>query len=238
MAVRALAVEAGVLVVGQHGRLVQVADRLVVAPQVVEHLGRLSGYSKLGMPARASTRAPSATSTPPIHDASTGLPGIWACGTSASAVRVGSVIAWGVRMTSIPSDPGILGGDGERLRIPLRRRVADDVHGVAVAPRGRQHLVVAGASLLGQLGEAAAAADERVGGEHARAARVGDDGQVGPARSRLACQQLGRAEQVADAVHAQHAHAPERGRERLVGAGERPGVRRRGARRLGRPARA
>ncbi len=58
------------------------------------------------MPARRRMSAPAATSRPPIHEASTGLPLTCAYGTSSAAVRVGSVMAWGVRITSMPSAVG------------------------------------------------------------------------------------------------------------------------------------
>ena len=58
------------------------------------------------MPASRRIAAPSATSSPPIQEARTGLPSMLACLTSARAVAVGSVIAWGVRMTSSPSVSG------------------------------------------------------------------------------------------------------------------------------------
>ena len=38
----------------------------------------VSGYSKVGMPAWRRMAAPSATPRPPIHEASTGLPAMWA----------------------------------------------------------------------------------------------------------------------------------------------------------------
>ena len=60
------------------------------------------------MPASRRRFAPSTTSAPPIQLASTGLPVLVAKGVSSSAVLVGSVIAWGVRMTSMPSDSGSL----------------------------------------------------------------------------------------------------------------------------------
>ena len=58
------------------------------------------------MPASRRIAAPSATSLPPIHEARTGLPSIFAYRASALAVAVGSVIACGVRITSRPSEPG------------------------------------------------------------------------------------------------------------------------------------
>ena len=66
----------------------------------------LSGYGKVATPASRRMRSPASTSSPPIQLARIGLPVPDAYGTSCWAVRVGSVIAWGVRMTSNPSLPG------------------------------------------------------------------------------------------------------------------------------------
>ena len=82
-----------------------------------------------------------------------------------------------------------------------------------------------------QGGQLAAAGDQGIGGEHAGAARVGQDRQARALRPRLGVEDLGHAEQLGDPVHAQHAAAAEGGIEHLVAAGQGPGVRRR---RLGR----
>ena len=93
--------------------------------------------------------------------------------------------------------------------------------------------------LGGELGQLAAAADERVGGEDARARRRWSRSvRLRPARPRLLGEDLGDVEQVGDRVDAQHADPPERGVEHLVGAGQRAGVRRRRLGRLRRAARA
>ncbi len=63
----------------------------------------VSGYGNVGMSALLRIAWPAATSAPPIQLASTGLPSSEACFLSASAVWVASVMACGVRMTSIPS---------------------------------------------------------------------------------------------------------------------------------------
>ena len=65
-----------------------------------------SGNANVGIPARFRSSTPAPTRAPPIQLASTGLPSTWAYCVSASAVRVGSVMSWGVRMTSSPSLPG------------------------------------------------------------------------------------------------------------------------------------
>ena len=78
---------------------------------------------------------------------------------------------------------------------------------------------------VGDLGQLAAAHDQRVGGQHAGAAGVGDDGQVGAVGARLLGEHLGHVEDVGDAVDAQHADAAEGGIEHVVAAGQRAGVR-------------
>ena len=91
---------------------------------------------------------------------------------------------------------------------------------------------------FGELGQLAAVGDQRIGGQHARAAGVGEDGQARALGPRLLGQHLGHVEQVGDGVHAQHAAAAEGRIEHLVAAGERAGVRGGGLgrrRRCGRP---
>ena len=60
------------------------------------------------MPARFRIDTPAATSSPPIQLASTGLPAMVPRVFTLSAVRVGSIIAWGVKITSRPSVFGSL----------------------------------------------------------------------------------------------------------------------------------
>ena len=63
----------------------------------------VSGYANVGMPAWSRISSPVSTAAPPIQLASTGLPGILAYCCRAWAVAVGSLMAWGVRITSSPS---------------------------------------------------------------------------------------------------------------------------------------
>ncbi|MQM40208.1 hypothetical protein KBTX_04255 [wastewater metagenome] len=78
--------------------------------------------------------------------------------------------------------------------------------------------------LLGELREMAAALYQRVGGEHAHAAAVGEDGEAVAVRRGRESQCLHRREQLAEGVHPEHAGAPEGGVVDLVGARQRPGV--------------
>ena len=68
----------------------------------------VSGQGNAGMPAWFRIDAPAATSSPPIQLASTGLPALVPWAFTKSAVRVGSIIAWGVKITSRPSVFGSL----------------------------------------------------------------------------------------------------------------------------------
>jgi len=131
----------------------------------------------------------------------------------------------------------VAGRNLERLRVPRGLRVADDVDRVVVAPDSGQHVVVAGHRALGQRGQLAATADERVRGDNGRATGIGHDRQVRPGRPWLLGEHVGDAEQVADALDAQHADPAERRVEHLVGAGQRSCVRGRSARRLRRATR-
>ena len=66
--------------------------------------------------------------------------------------------------------------------------------------------------------------EEGVGGQHAGAAGVGDDGEARALGAGLLGKDLGHVEEVGDIVDAQDAGAPEGGVEHVVAAGERAGV--------------
>ena len=119
----------------------------------------------------------------------------------------------------------VLRGDLEHLRVAVRVGVAEDVDRVAVAPVRRQHLVEGLQCRGGKFGQFAAEGDQGVGGEHARAAGVGDYGQARTGGARLLRQDFGHVEQIGDGVDAQHAAAAEHRVEDVVAAGERAGMR-------------
>src|ERR1039458_3115763 len=75
------------------------------------------------MLARFRISSPAATSTPPIQLASTGLPSCLASGLSCSAILVGSVMACGVRMTSMPSQTILGSPRGLGVILPLRQHI-------------------------------------------------------------------------------------------------------------------
>ena len=118
------------------------------------------------------------------------------------------------------------GDDLQRLDIAVGAGVAEQVDGIAMTPGQGEDAVERLDALGCQGGQLAAAGDQGIGGEHAGAARVGQDRQAAALRPRLGIQDLGHAEQLGDPVHAQHAAAAEGGVEHLVTAGQGTGVRR------------
>ena len=76
-----------------------------------------------------------------------------------------------------------------------------------------------------ELRQVPAASDQSVGGEHARAAAVGEDGEAVAAQGTRARQRLDGVEQVVGLEDAQHAGAAEGGVVDVVGAGQGAGVR-------------
>jgi hypothetical protein len=124
----------------------------------------------------------------------------------------------------MPSLFGSFGSDLERLAIAL---------GLA-SPRmstGLLWLQAAGSSLLKasmisgeRAASFAAVGDQRICGEHARSAGVGQDGQAAALRARLFAEHLGHVEQFGNAVDPQDAAAAEGNFEHLVAAGQRTGV--------------
>src|SRR4028119_731099 len=75
---------------------------------------------------------------------------------------------------------GVFCYDVEGLRVTLGVRVAEDVHGVGVAPGGGEETIQGLHRLGGELGQLSTAGDEGVGGEHAGATGVGDYGEARP----------------------------------------------------------
>ena len=118
----------------------------------------------------------------------------------------------------------IVAGDLQRLCIPLRIGVAEDVDGIAVAPRARKEPVQLLLRGWRQQCQLATPAHERVRRQDARPAGIGENGQAIAPGPRLLGQRIGHIEQVGDAIDAQDAAAAERGRQDLVAAGERAGV--------------
>ena len=124
----------------------------------------------------------------------------------------------------------------QRLGIAVGAGISQHVDRVVVAPCAGQEDVELLKRRVGDFGQLAAAHDQRIGGEHARPARVGDDGEVGAGGARLLAQHLGHVEEFGDVVDAQHADARKRGVEYVIAAGERTSMRGRGlGRRLGAP---
>ena len=130
------------------------------------------------MPALCRIDSPAATSSPPIQLASTGLSAMvqWAFNWSAVTGRVDHRLgrqdhqqAVGVR---VPGD------DLQRLDIAVGAGVAEQVDGIAMTPGQGEDAVERLDALGRQGGQSAAASDQGIGGEHAGAARVGQDRQA------------------------------------------------------------
>ena len=176
------------------------------------------------MPASRRIRAPSATSAPPIHEARTGLPSIRACLTSAFAVAVGSVIAWGVRITSRPSVSGSAAAISSAFA--YRSGGASPMMSIGLLwlqTAGRTALrrsIVSGLISVSSPPPPMSASVARTPGPPAL---VTIDSRR-PAGPRLLGQDLGDLEQLADRVDPQHARPPEGRVEDVVGAGERARV--------------
>ena len=93
---------------GRRRRLVQATDVLTVVPHVVEGAGGSVGVGEDRYAGAVQDRLTGRDLVPPIQLASTGLPMVVLWILNLSAVWVGSVIAWGVKITSRPSVFGSL----------------------------------------------------------------------------------------------------------------------------------
>ena len=71
---------------------------------------------------------------------------------------------------------GAGGHDLDRLRVSLRRSVAQHVDRIGVVPVRGQHSIEASHRFGGELRQLATTEDERVGGQDGRTAGVGHDG--------------------------------------------------------------
>ena len=102
---------------------------------------------------------------------------------------------------------GVVVQDLQGLHVAFHRRVADDVHRVAVRPVGRQHPVQPLERDVVQGGQRDARMRRSVGRHYARAAAVGQDREgfrpIGPESSQC----FGRQKQLLKRVYAQHAGA-------------------------------
>ncbi len=118
----------------------------------------------------------------------------------------------------------------QRRRIAGAVGVAQDVDRDPVRPGRWQDAVELGADVRRQLGQPPAQRLQRVCGQHARAAAIGQDGQAVAPNGQPAGQRLRRLEQLVQAFDAQHAGAPESRIVDRVGSGQSAGVRQRGLR--------
>ncbi len=120
------------------------------------------------------------------------------------------------------------------MGVALGIGVAQHVDRVVVAPRARKEAVEFVHRLIRNRRQLAASLDERIGRQHARTARVGQDRKAPPFGTRLLAQDLGHVKQIGDRIDAEHAAAAKRGVEHVVGSGQRTRVARRRVGRLGR----
>ena len=107
--------------------------------------------------------------------------------------------------------------------------------GLARGQVAGQGLIQVTDRLRRKLGEPAAEINQSVGRQHPGAAAVGQDREPVAARSLCHGERLHRIEQLLQPEHAQHTGAPEGGVVDRISAGQRSGVRSRGARALGMP---
>ena len=122
------------------------------------------------------------------------------------------------------------------VSIALGPRVAEDVDRVVEVRRRRQRLVQRVHGFLGQRGHLQPAALDRVGGDDAGPAGIGDESDVRAADALLIAERQAPVEEVHDLARAKDARLPEGGGIGVVGAGERAGVARGGLRAGGRHA--
>ena len=97
------AIGAAVLAAGQLRRLVQAADVLAELPHAVEGAGGGVGVGERRDAAAVQDRFACRNLVPPIQLASTGLSAMVQWAFNWSAITVGSIIDWGVKITSRPS---------------------------------------------------------------------------------------------------------------------------------------
>ena len=93
-----------------------------------------------------------------------------------------------------------------------------------MAPGGWQERIELGNGLRRRFCEGAAAADQHVGGENARTARVGHKGEPGSLGARLLGKHLGHVEQLSDRFNPQDTHPAESCLQHLIAPGEGSGM--------------
>ena len=207
------AIGAAVLAAGQHRCLVQAADVLAVAPHVVEGAGGGVGVGERRDAGAVQDRLAGRDLVAPHPTGQHRLAGGCALGLQlvGGLGRVGHRLGRQDHQHTV--GVRVLGDDLQRPGIAVGAGVAEQVDGVAVTPGRREDAVERLDALGRQGGQLAAAVDQGIGGEHAGAARVGQDRQARALQPRLGVEDLGHAEQLGDPVHAQHAAAAEGGIE-------------------------
>jgi hypothetical protein len=229
-------VDRKILVGGERGRLVDLAQVAVETPRGVEDPHGVVGVVERRDPRLAEDRR-TLGDVRPAHPAGKDR--------LAFGLREADELAGGRRRIGHrlgrqdheePVAALVAGGRLERLRVSLGGGVADDVDRVVVAPRPGEERVELLHGGRRDVGELAAAGDQGVRRENPGTAGVRDDRQALPGRAGLLGQEVGDVEEVGDRVDAQDADPPERGGQDLVGAREGAGVRSRCLGGLGGPA--
>ena len=118
------------------------------------------------------------------------------------AVSVGIGHGLGGENDQKPIVTRIFGQDLNRLGETPRVGVAQDIHGIAVAPGGRQEGGKAFFCFRRKFGQLAPALDEGVGGQDSRPTRVGDQAKASAFGAGLFGKDVRHVEKMGDMIHA------------------------------------
>ena len=133
-------------------------------------------------------------------------------------------MAWGERIDDHPVDFRGLQADLEGLVVALRRGVAQNIDGIAVAPMGREKFTEFGDSLRAQFPRLFIPFAEGIHGHDAGTAGIGDDGHVAAQGAARLAQGLSATEELGDGVHPDHPGPPEQGIIGIILTRQGPGV--------------
>ncbi len=123
---------------------------------------------------------------------------------------------------------GIFDRDVDGLGVAFGAGVAQNIDWILMAPVRRQERIQLFYGRRRQFRQFASRGEQRIGGQHSRAAGVGDNRQPRTSWARLLIERLGEIKKLRDGVDAQHAAPPESSIQNVILAGQRAGVRRGG----------